>query len=185
MHPEPVETALVIRVPEAEALVGGWRHRLDPSAEWGVPAHVTVLYPFVPPASIDAEVLSGVSAVASAVDPFAFSLAAARSFGDDVLYLAPEPADPFRRLTELLADAFPGHPPYGGAVDEIIPHLTVADRASAADMRAARWAVERGLPVRCSAGELALMAGSPAPGAWRVAATFRLGHRTRSAGPRG
>jgi hypothetical protein len=39
-------TALVILVPEAEALVKAFRERYDPSAAEGMPAHVTVLYPF-------------------------------------------------------------------------------------------------------------------------------------------
>jgi hypothetical protein len=32
---------------EAEAVVGDLRARLDRSAGWGVPAHVTLLYPFL------------------------------------------------------------------------------------------------------------------------------------------
>ena len=42
-----------------------------------------------------------------------------------VVWLAPEPAEPFIALTELLAAAFPDHPPYEGAHDEIVPHLTL------------------------------------------------------------
>jgi hypothetical protein len=45
----PTESALVVVVPEAEAAVNAHRRRLDPAAAWGVPAHVTVLYPFAPP----------------------------------------------------------------------------------------------------------------------------------------
>ena len=44
----------------------------------------------------------------------------------DVVYLAPEPDAPFRRLTAALASAFPDYPPYEGAHEEVIPHLTVA-----------------------------------------------------------
>ncbi len=185
MHPDPVESALVVRVPEAEVLVASWRRSLDPSAAWGVPAHITLLYPFVAPASLDTEVLSRVEAALSSFDPFRFTLAAARTFGDDVLYLEPHPADPFRRLTELLADAFPSEPPYGGAFEEIVPHLTVAYQAPPAEMRLARSAVEQGLPVVCMATEVALLTGSPAPGAWRVAATFGLGRRARGTSARG
>jgi RNA polymerase sigma factor (sigma-70 family) len=36
-------------IPEAEPLVGDLRRALDHSAGWGIPAHVTILYPFVPP----------------------------------------------------------------------------------------------------------------------------------------
>ena len=43
-----------------------------------------------------------------------------------VLYLAPEPETPFRELTDALAEAFSDHPPYAGAVAQVVPHLTVA-----------------------------------------------------------
>ena len=44
------DTALICRVPEAERYIARYRDRYDPSARRNVPAHVTVLYPFVPPA---------------------------------------------------------------------------------------------------------------------------------------
>src|ERR1700761_7063123 len=47
------QSALLIRVPAAEPAVGAHRARLDASARDGVPAHLTVLYPFLPPAQID------------------------------------------------------------------------------------------------------------------------------------
>ncbi len=177
MQAEPVESALMVAVPQAEALVAAWRRRFDPSAAWGVPAHVTVLYPFAHPATLDADLRARVRELLAAAEPFAFSLSAVRTFGDDVLYLAPDPDQPFRRLTGLVAMAFPDYPPYGGAFAEVIPHLTVADRAPAARMRDARAAVERGLPVACSASEVVLMAGSPTPGSWRVVDAFPLGGR--------
>jgi hypothetical protein len=43
-------SAVVVPVPEAEPRVGALRTALDPSAALGVPAHVTILYPFVAPA---------------------------------------------------------------------------------------------------------------------------------------
>ena len=46
-------SAVVVAVPEAEPAVAAHRRRLDRAAGWGVPAHVTVLYPFVPPDRID------------------------------------------------------------------------------------------------------------------------------------
>ena len=44
------QSALLILVPAAEPAVGEHRARLDASARDGVPAHLTVLYPFLPPA---------------------------------------------------------------------------------------------------------------------------------------
>ena len=51
------QTALVVKVPEAEPVVGRWRDRFDPSAARGVPAHVTVLYPFLDSGRIDDRLL--------------------------------------------------------------------------------------------------------------------------------
>jgi hypothetical protein len=42
------ESALVVLVPEAEPLVGPFRERYDPSASAGMPAHITINYPFLP-----------------------------------------------------------------------------------------------------------------------------------------
>ena len=41
------------------------------------------------------------------------------------VYLAPSPAAPFRQLTHELFRRFPEHPPYGGAFDDVVPHLSV------------------------------------------------------------
>ena len=50
-------SALIVAVPEVEPLVGDWRSRYD-NATLGVPAHVTLLFPFVPAAQLD-DVLLG------------------------------------------------------------------------------------------------------------------------------
>jgi hypothetical protein len=46
------ESTILVPVPEAEPVVGQLRARLDRAASRGIPAHVTVLYPFVPPGQI-------------------------------------------------------------------------------------------------------------------------------------
>ena len=43
----PANPALVVLVPEAEASVGRLRQRYDPSAAVGMPAHITLNYPFL------------------------------------------------------------------------------------------------------------------------------------------
>lgn len=47
------ESAAIVPVPEAESAVGEFRAELDPSARCGVPAHVTVIYPLLPPDRLD------------------------------------------------------------------------------------------------------------------------------------
>lgn len=118
-------TGFVVAVPEAEPLVGALRSRFDPSAAVGVPAHITVLYPFMPPAQLTPEVLAHAADVLRGLAPFHFQLARVERF-PGVLYLAPEPAALFVALTEALVRAFPAFPPFGGVHDRIVPHLTVA-----------------------------------------------------------
>lgn len=64
----------------------------------------------------------------------------------DVIWLAPEPAEPFRRLTYAVWRACPHRPPYGGAHDEVTPHLTIADRADPAVFDTITADVDRALP---------------------------------------
>jgi hypothetical protein len=41
-----MKSTVAILVPEAEGLVRLFRNRYDPSAKAGMPAHITLLYPF-------------------------------------------------------------------------------------------------------------------------------------------
>jgi hypothetical protein len=175
MSSPAAESALIVAVPEAEPLVGSWRLRLDRSAPWGVPAHVTLLYPFVAPEEIGAAVLERLRVLFASVEPFAFSLLEARRFDDTVLYLAPVPDAAFRRLTDLLVDAFPDCPPYGGAYDEVIPHLTVAEEAPPGDLAEAEAAMRAGLPLAAVATNATLMVGRQEDQSWSVIARFGFG----------
>jgi 2'-5' RNA ligase len=158
----PRRTALIVPVPEAEPFVAGLRLRHDPMAALGVPAHVTVLFPFAPPDDVDEE---GVAALAAAHGAFAFELAAVRRFGDEVTYLAPEPAAPFSALTDAVVGRWPAYPPYEGVHDEVIPHLTVGLGVVDVDVR---------LPIRCDARELDLLEEA-ADGSWSTRRRYPLG----------
>lgn len=65
--PEPTHSAVLVIVPPAEAIVGDLRRRFVESATWGVPAHVTVLYPFVTPRTIDDRTLTRLGKAVAAV----------------------------------------------------------------------------------------------------------------------
>ena len=169
------ESALVVLAPAAEPLVKHYRDQFDPAAALGVPAHLTVLYPFLPP-GLPPAVMARLAALFGELAPFDYSLAELRRF-PGVLYLAPEPDAPFRLLTRRLAEAFPEFPPYGGKFADVVPHLTLAQFADedrletvAADFQAA---CGPRLPLALRAEGVALMDNDQ--GAWRVCATFRLG----------
>jgi 2'-5' RNA ligase len=169
------ETGLVVPVPAATTAVAPWRERLDPTAVHGVPAHITVLYPFVPPPALTPAVTSRLGALFASARPFDFALRRIGWFGDDVVYLAPDPPEPFVALTRLVADAYPEHPPYEGAYAEITPHLTIGS-GPRAELRRAADAVRTSLPIRARAGDVWLMVGTSSPtGRWRVRARYPLG----------
>lgn len=119
------ESAFIIRVPEAEPCVGALRERFDASVKLGVPAHITVLVPFMPPKRISPSVLQCAQAALNAVASFSFSLSKVARF-PATTYLTPEPAEPFIALTQSLVRSFPEYPPFRGEHESIIPHLTVA-----------------------------------------------------------
>lgn len=119
------ETALICRVPEAERYIGHYRQRFDPSARRNVPAHVTILYPFMAPELVDAEVLATLQAVADSVPCFNYRMSETRRF-PVALYLAPNPDSSFAALTDGVFRAFPDFPPFDGKFDTVVPHVTVA-----------------------------------------------------------
>jgi len=170
------ESALVVLVPEAEALVKPFRDAHDPSAALGVPAHVTLIYPFKPPDEILPPVFDGLRRCFSAFPAFDYTLAAMRRF-PQVLYLAPKPAEPFRRLTEAIWQRHPETPPYGGRFPDIVPHLSLADRLNDASLdriEAEFKDAARGrMPIRARAKEVVLLENRT--GRWQQLAALPLG----------
>jgi 2'-5' RNA ligase len=174
--PPPTQTAVIVPVPAVDSLVDEHRSHLDMAASWGVPAHVSVLYPFVEPAQVDDDLIATLAAVLGPVTAFDCRFTRTQWFGQDVLCLDPEPAQPFRDLTAAVWETFPHHPPYGGAHDEVIPHLTIAERrlGSLSAVQTAEQAVQTGLPLSTRIEGVLLIAGTQAPNSWRVLHEFRL-----------
>jgi len=172
-------SGLIIEVPEAEPAVGEPRSRLDGNARLGIPAHITVLFPFMPPAYIDDAVLRRLAGLFAAVPAFEHRLVRTSWFGEDVLWLAPDDDAPFRSLTELVHREFPDYPPFGGQYEDVVPHLTIADRCPFEQMRAAEHLVEKHLPISCVARGVSLMVQRDASGAWTRSDWFALGDVNR------
>lgn len=172
----PVEAALVILVPEVEALVSPYRLEYDPSAAKGVPAHITINYPFLPGVDPDKKLHRDLKELFAQAESFPFTFRRLARF-PDVLYLAPEPDTPFKKLVALVADRFPASPPYEGAFDEIIPHLTIAQSEDEKVLES----VERGLavnlqeylPLRVKATRVTLI--NNRAGIWTQTSSYKLG----------
>jgi 2'-5' RNA ligase len=144
---EPGQSAVIVPVPAVEPLVSRWRRRLDVSTRHGVPAHVTVLYPFLHQSRLDDGVLARLGSVCATTAALEVVFSRLARF-PNVLYLQPEPSEPFRRLTAAVVEQWPQTPPYGGAHVEVIPHLTVAHDVDEVAFSAAERDVAPHLPVR-------------------------------------
>ena len=171
----PLESALVAVIPEAEVLVESFRNQYDPSAALGVPAHVTVLYPFKSPGEITTDVSDGLEEIFSKFPGFSVSFIESGRF-PGVLYLAPAPEESFRRLTSMVTNRFPETPPYSGQFSDVIPHLTVAQVADPQQLEKIAADFERVardlLPIQASVREIALLDNES--GTWRVRRRFAL-----------
>ena len=71
--------------------------RYDASAAFGMPAHITVLYPFLPEDRLNQNVVDRLKEICADTHVLDVELREARRF-PGMLYLAPEPDDGFRRL---------------------------------------------------------------------------------------
>src|SRR6266851_7208029 len=171
------ESALVVLVPEAEAVVKPFRDQYDHSAAAGMPAHITLLYPFKTPDEIDQMTLDRLRGCFACFEPVRFSLGTVQRFSNEVLYLAPEPDESFRQLTLSIWILFPETPPYGGKWPDIIPHLSVAQLANEQRLTAIAEDFAKTsqgeLPIHAFASEVALIDNRS--GRWKVRVMFGLG----------
>ncbi|WP_205826017.1 2'-5' RNA ligase family protein [Microbispora catharanthi] len=166
------ETALVVEVPSAEPLVRGLRERYDSSAAYGMPAHVTVLYPFLPRERLDDGVLSALRDLFAERRPFEVAFGGVGRF-PGVLYLALDPDGPLRELTEAVVGRWPQTPPYGGRFGDIVPHLTVAEGLGGEVVAGVAAGLAAGLPVTTFVGGVTLRVFDGE--SWRAEGFFPLG----------
>jgi 2'-5' RNA ligase len=165
-------SGLVLLVPELGPLINDLRDRHDPAARQGMPPHVTVLYPFMAPVKLGPTRRRRLAEVIRAFPPMELSFSRIGRF-PEVLWVAPEPAEPVATMVRAIAAAFPDYPPYGGQFDTIIPHVTVAhgegfDLAALEPRLRARFA----RPVACRVEAVSLF--TTVRRKWREIDRFRL-----------
>jgi 2'-5' RNA ligase len=167
------ETALVVLLPELESLIGGWRRRYTGDGARGMPPHVTLIIPFADSSEVDQR-LDAVGRVLADFAPFEMALRETARF-PELLYVRPEPAEPFVAMTEALMDAFPEFPPYRGEFDEIVPHATVAQSDDETLAAIERELVPQ-LPAQIGIERAWLVENAPA--GWRRHTAFPFERRT-------
>ncbi len=171
-----MDTAILLCVPAAEPLVREWRLKGDPSASHGVPAHVTLLCPFLPAAQIDEGVCEELRWFFRGIDSFPVRFGSIGRFEHEgVAFLKPE-SDDLVQLTKALARRWPECPPYSGsiAIDDLLPHLTIVQTDDRALRQSAANAVSPGLPLSITARAATLWIQGD-DGEWAQGATFPFG----------
>ncbi|MEU3840878.1 2'-5' RNA ligase family protein [Streptomyces sp. NPDC028635] len=144
-------SSLLVPVPEATPALRVWRGADDPPG--AVPAHITVMYPFLAPHTIDGLVEAELARITASVPPFRFSLTEVGRF-PGVLYLRPVPAEPFAGLVGLVMRSWPACRPYRGRYPDFVPHLALGIGEQA---RGDTDRLTPLLPITCRATEVALM----------------------------
>lgn len=168
------ESALALLAPQIDRLVSRWRERYDPSARRGVPAHITLLYPWRPTPLSDVDIAE-LTAVLAGIERFRITLSDFGRF-PGVLYLKPEDNGETQALMAKLFAAFPEHPPYDDRHADAIPHLTVAEISEDRLVQiesSIRSDLAPSLPVTIDVNEVAVLEEGQ-DGMFRVRARIRL-----------
>lgn len=174
---QPTQAAVIVAIPAADPAVSAHRRALDAAAALGVPAHVTVIFPFAVPAALTRDDDDRLASAIRSVPRFECSFSSIGWFGQDCAWLRPDDDRPFRALTLAVWAAFPDHPPYGGAFDDLVPHLTIGERrlGTLQDLHRATTEVMSHLPISQHVSEVVLVAGTEAVNSWSVVRRFPLG----------
>ncbi|MHB8341661.1 MAG: 2'-5' RNA ligase family protein [Mycobacteriales bacterium] len=156
-----LDTSLIVPLPEVDEVLGGIRLAHNPSARTGVPAHVTLIYPFVSARRLAGRGLEQLEEILAPHRRFDLVLGEMGSFPTSH-YLRPEPSAPFLRMTMDVWSAWPSYPPYAGAYSDVVPHVSLAVGADLPDIAEE---VGRVLPIHAAAREVWVMEETPA-GTW-------------------
>ncbi|AQT71031.1 poly(A) polymerase [Streptomyces sp. fd1-xmd] len=174
--PATVRTAVAWLPPRLPAAVREVRRDHDPAdGRW--PAHVNVLFGFVPESSFT-EAVPLLAEAAAETAPFEARLEGVHSFGhreEAAVWLDPAAAGeaPWRELRRALEARFPGCRGRSGAYGGYTPHLTLG-RSRDPQRAVAEFAARLGGGVSARVGELAVLSRR-GDGPMRVRATVALG----------
>lgn len=169
-----MSSTLLVPIPEADDVTSPFWPDWAPPKARGVPAHVSILFPFLRKRALTGEALGQIAEAAAAVAPFTVRFRRTGRF-EHTVFLVPEPARPFAELTRQIVARFPASPPYRGAHGTALnPHLTVLTCPDEKALGRAEREVRLSLPLRSRVRELCLMVEDE-HGGWRQHRSFPLG----------
>jgi 2'-5' RNA ligase len=152
-------TAIMIVAPhELQAIAVPMLRRYAPETLARVPAHLTVLYPFVAYERLD-EACAQLYRICANIAPFEVTMAGYAEF-PGVIYMPPRNPQLIKRVFRRIYRHFPECPPYGGAFgDDLTPHMTVGEFETQEEQRAARATMPRYTPLTFRAARLHVLYG--------------------------
>lgn len=164
-------------MPEAEPTVAAFRARYAAtSVARRIPAHITLLIPFVPAVDLDEGAVAAARDHFAATRPIDGALVSIGSFPEHV-WLAPSPREAFAELIRKTCGRFP-ESPYGREFPDPVPHLTIGqadDEVTVEEIvRAAEREIAPRLPVRFRAASAWLLV-EQVEGAWAREVEFPFG----------
>lgn len=173
----PTLTALFLVLPEIEEFARPYRQLHTPDGAAGLPAHITLLCPFVPGAEENAEVRQKLATVAALLHPFSLDLSRLDIFPEPrVLFLDPIPREPILAMIRVIMDAFPGVKPYDGVIpiEELRPHATLAVCPDNAQMNSLKADIRAKLPTFAPLLALvdAVYLAARIDGEWRILSRY-------------
>ncbi len=127
---ETLTSAVVIFAPPSVQMVAiPLLQRYGPNALVRVPAHITILVPFVPVERLD-QACEVLKEIGREIEPFEVTMSGYGSF-PRIAFMTPLNPKPIQAVFQRIYEAFPECPPYGGAFgDDMHPHMTVGEFSS-------------------------------------------------------
>ncbi|NYH80662.1 hypothetical protein FHR84_004028 [Actinopolyspora biskrensis] len=176
--PRDGRTGLVIPVPEADTVLGPVCERYPEAVRREVPAHVSVLFPFLAADELGERVFGELRELFDEQPPLRVSWRECARHGGFV-YLRPDPPGPVQRLMDAVQRRWPDVVPYEGRHEVVEPHLTVATGTSRETAVAIQRTVTELLPVTAELSEVWLVVFE---GQWRIRERFALRARPDRSG---
>lgn len=161
------------------------RQRFTAEAALGAPAHVTLLYPWIPPCQLTLDDVHRLGDVVAAHRSFDGQFTSIEEFPGGVFYLKPEPHDELMELISLVHRLYPDYPPYEGRFPSVVPHATLVgsttqipdeEQWSVEDAESAVAGLESYLPIPFSVTEIQVLCGNHEEKPWTPLARCALAH---------